>query len=142
MNVEVQTNTSRAFQRLDLSHKTAVLRGVASSLALVCLCARVGARTVREFPLVGPVAIDVGANAAVSAEGLAILAPKTVSGLRVDETVGVHDWHDVEVKVVNNGLDVGIQCVLRKQLPREVLSSHCGDPLARMNGTVDEHCRF
>lgn len=140
MDVEVQADTARVLQRLDLSNKTAVLRCVSRSLALVCLGARVGAGTVGELPLVRPVTVDVSTNAAASADGLAVLAPESVGCLTVDETVRVDYRHDVEVELVNNGLNVCIRGVLREQLPREVLRGHSGDPFASVDGAVNEHC--
>jgi hypothetical protein len=108
VNIKVQANAERVLERLDLSGKTTVLRCVSGCLALVCLRAGVGASTASELPLVRPVAVDVSANAAVSADGLTVLAPKTIRCLGVDESVWVHNGHDVEIELVDDGLDVGI----------------------------------
>ena len=49
--------------------------------------------------------VDVTANAGVAADSLPILAPKTVSCLGIDKAIGVHDGCDVEIELVDEGLD-------------------------------------
>lgn len=123
-----------------MRYKALVLRRITGSLALVCLGAWVGTSSVCELPLIRPVAVHIRADTAASADGLTVLAPQTVVCLRVDEAVGVDDGHDVEVELVDGSLDVGIRGVLGKQLPGHVLGGHRGDPLAGVDGAVDEHC--
>jgi len=142
VNIEVQANALRVLERLNLGGKPTILRCISGCLALVSFRARVGASSAGKLPLVRPVAIDVSANAAVSADGLAVLAPETIRCLGVDKTIWVDNGHDVEIKLVDNSLDVGIRSVLGEQLPGEVLCCHGGDPFACVDGTVDEHCRL
>ncbi len=58
---------------------------VAGGLAFVGLGAGGRGGAAGELPLVGPVAVDVGADAGLTGAGLAVLAPETVVGLGVDE---------------------------------------------------------
>ena len=51
-----------------------------------------------------PVTIDISSNARVSANGLSVLAPETISGLGVDEAIWVDDGRDVEVELVDERL--------------------------------------
>lgn len=105
------------------------------------LVAGVGGRAAGDAPAGGPVAVDVGADAAVAGDGLPVLAPETGVGLRVDEaygnvsivfpwnfsgscdghTVGVDNREDVEVVLVNVRLDSSIGIVLGDQLVRNIL---------------------
>jgi hypothetical protein len=142
VNIKVQTNALRVLERQDLGSKAFVLRCISGCLALVGLRAWVSASTAGELPLVRPVAVDVSADAAVSADGLAVLAPETISCLGVDESVWVDNGHDIEVELVDDSLDVGIRGVLSEQLPGEVLCGHGGDPFTCVDGTVDKHCRL
>lgn len=64
--------------------------------------------------------VDVATNAATAADRLAVLAPESVRGLRVDEPVGVDNWGDVKVKLVNESLDARVGGVLGQQLPCKV----------------------
>lgn len=47
-----------------------------------------------------PVAVDVGSNASGEVTDLTVLAPETISGGSVDETIRIDDGHDIEVVVV------------------------------------------
>lgn len=94
MNIEVESDTTRVLQRVDLRNKTADLRSVAGGQALVRLGAWVRGCAAGDFPLVGPVSVGVTAHARVSAYCLSVFAPETVGGLGVDETVWVDNWHD------------------------------------------------
>lgn len=117
--------------------ETKVLGGVAGGLSFVCFCAGVGGGAARDFPFVGPVAVDVAADAGVAADGLTVLAPQTVRRLGVDEAVGVDDRGDVEVELVDERLDGGVRGVLCEQLPCEVLGGHGGDPFSGVYVAVD-----
>ena len=81
VDVEVQTYTTRVFQRLNLGDKATVLRSISGSLALVGFGARVGTRTIGKLPLVGPITIDVSTDAATPTDGLTVLAPETIGCL-------------------------------------------------------------
>ena len=50
--------------------------------------------------------VDVTADTAIAADSLPVLAPETVGCLGVDETIWVGDGCDVEVELVDEGLDV------------------------------------
>jgi hypothetical protein len=110
------------------------------------------------FPLVGPVAVDVATDAAVSAQSLPVLAPKTrakgqfglcvcvnmylpVCGLGVHEAVGVDNRGDVEVELVYNRLDARVGSGLGEELPRKVFGGHAGDPLSCVDVAMDNHSR-
>ncbi|KAI6758554.1 hypothetical protein HG530_010794 [Fusarium avenaceum] len=116
VNVEADTLASR--QRVDLSLESLVLGTVACSESLVGLVTRVGGSTTGELPLVGPVAVDVSANARVSGNSLTVLAPETVGGLggRVRLTIGVDNGSDVEVELVDDSLDSSVGGVLGQKL--------------------------
>lgn len=103
-----------------MSLETAELRSISSSLSLVRLSARVGGRSIGEFPLVGPVSVDIAADAGVSAHSLSILTPETISSLGIVEAVRIDNGRDVEVKFVDKTLYGRIGGVLGKKLPREV----------------------
>lgn len=96
VNVEGDTLTSR--QRVDLSLESLVLGAVACSESLVGLVTRVGGSTTGELPLIGPVAVDVSANARVSGNSLTVLAPETVGGLGVNETC--RNWLEGERRLI------------------------------------------
>lgn len=83
--VDVQLDAPAGGQSRSEGGQAAHLGRVAGGLALVGLVAGVGGRAARDGPLVGPVAVDVGADAALAGPGLAVLAPETVGCLRVDE---------------------------------------------------------
>jgi len=69
--------------------------------------------------------------------GLAVLAPQAVGGLGVDEAVGVHKGDDVEVVLVEDGLDRRVGAVVHEQLVREVLDDLGRDPLASVHAAVE-----
>lgn len=94
MEVDVESDTLASSQRVDLSLESLVLRTVACSESLVGLVTRVGGSTTGELPLVGPVTVDVSANARVSGNSLTVLTPETVGGLGVNETC--RDWLEGE----------------------------------------------
>jgi hypothetical protein len=85
VDVEVKPDTLSVSEGVHLCHETLVLRGIARSLSLVGLRARRCRGSACDFPLVWPVAVDVATDTAARADGLAVLAPETVGGLRVDE---------------------------------------------------------
>lgn len=105
LDVEVEADSTRGAELVDLGSEAEVLRGVAGDLAFVGFGAGVGGGAACDFPFVRPVAVDVAADAGVSADGLTILAPETVGGLCVDKAVWVDDGGDVEVEFVHEGLD-------------------------------------
>lgn len=109
-----------------------------AALTLVRLRARIRRSASCGRPLVGPVAVDVTADARVAADRLAVLAPKAVRSLGVDEAVRVHDGRDVEVELVDYGLDGGVGRVLRQQRVRDVLGGLGRDPLAGMDVPVED----
>lgn len=100
MDIEIQSDASRGFQLVDLRPQAQVFGRVAGFLALVRLVTRIGRGAATCGPLVGPIAVDVSTNAAVAADGLAILPPETVGCLGVDKTIGIDDGRDVEVEFV------------------------------------------
>lgn len=69
----------------------------------------------------GPVAVDVAADARGARVGLAVLAPETVAGLGVDEAVRVDDGEDVELVLVDEGLDGGVGAVVGQEVVGLVL---------------------
>lgn len=142
MDVEVEADAARVLERLDLRDKSTVLRCVTSSLALISLGAGVGTSTVCKLPLKGPVAVNVSSDTATAANGLAVLAPEAVICLGVDKAIGVDDGHDVEVELVDDGLDARVRGVFGEQLPGHVLGAHGCNPLTGVNCSVDEHCRL
>lgn len=129
VHVEVEADAARGAQLVDLGAQAEVLGGVTGGYALVGLGAGARGGAARCGPLVGPVAVDVAAEAAVSGHGLAVLAPEAVAGLGVGEawgvlvgmrrrrgegkvlgrvfwlTVWVDDGDDVVVELVDHGLD-------------------------------------
>lgn len=50
--------------------------------------------------MAGPVTVDVTTDTASRWRGLAVLAPQTIAGLRVRETIRVDNGEDVEVVCV------------------------------------------
>lgn len=85
MEVNVERNSTTSSKRVDLADDGLELRAVTSGTALEGLVTRVGGGTTGEFPLVGPVAVDITADTRASGESLTVLAPETVGGLGVDE---------------------------------------------------------
>lgn len=97
---------------------------VACCLSTVCLVTGAGGRAAGDIPLVGPVAVDVGADAGLATASLAVLAPETVVAGGVDETwtsqscswgrnsrwltIGVDDGEHIDVVVVECLADSGI----------------------------------
>jgi len=51
-------------------------------------------------------------------------------------TIGVHNWDEVEVVVVDKRSDVGVLAIARDELVCQVLNGHGGDPLAGVNSTT------
>jgi len=141
VDIEVQSNTTRVTQLVDLGGEDAVLWSIARSLALVGLGAWARGGAAGYLPFVGPVAVDIAADAGVTADGLTVLAPQTVGGLGVDKAVRVYDWSDVEVELVDDGFDARIGGVLCEQLPGEVLGGHARDPFSGVHIAVDNDSR-
>lgn len=54
-------------------------------------------------------------------------------------TIRVDDRDDVVIELVDQRLDRGVSRVFGEELPGEVLSSHCSDPLSSMYGAMDHH---
>jgi hypothetical protein len=52
-----------------------------------------------------PVAVDVTADTCVTAHSLSVLAPKTISGLRIEEAIRIDDGRDVEVELIDERFD-------------------------------------
>jgi hypothetical protein len=129
VDIEIESDTARVTELVDLGYKTLVLGCVASCYALVGLGARACGSTASDLPLLGPVAFDVAANARVSRHGLAVLAPETVGGLTVDKAIRVDDGGNVEVELVHDCLDGSIRGILGEELPGKVLGSDTCDPL-------------
>ena len=78
---------------------------VARGSALVVFGAGGSGSAARGGPLDGPVAVDVAADAGGPGVGLAVLAPQAGGGLRKNKTVRVDDGEDVELVLVDKGLD-------------------------------------
>lgn len=57
-------------------------------------------------------------------------------------TIGIHSRNDVVVILVHQRLDTRVRSVLGEELPREVLGRHGGDPLTRVDGTVNQDRRL
>ena len=112
VDVKIQADATRVLERLNLCDETAVLGCVTCSLALVCLGAGAGASSTGGRPLVRPVAVDISTDTALSTDGLAVLAPETISCLCVDKSIRVDNGHDVEVELVDDSLDARISGVL------------------------------
>jgi hypothetical protein len=87
--VDVPLDARAAAEGVDVGDEGPVLRGVTLGLAAVGLGARAGGRAGAD-PLVGPVAVHVGADAALAGADLTVLAPETVIGLGVDEACSFH----------------------------------------------------
>jgi len=85
VEVNVERNSTTSSKRVDLADDGLELRAVTSGTALEGLVTGVGGGTTGEFPLVGPVAVDVAADTRASGESLTVLAPETVGGLGVNE---------------------------------------------------------
>lgn len=106
----------------------------ASGGATVSIVARVvgGARAI---PLVGPVAVEIGAGAAAARVGDSVLAPQAISGLGVDEAIGVDNGEDVKVVLVQVGVAVR---VASEDIVQDVLVDHGGNPFAGVRGAVED----
>lgn len=114
----------QALGSLDLvqgSSKGGSLGSVALLGTLVVLGARGSGSTARGGPLDGPVAVDVAAYAGGAGVGLAVLAPQAGGGLGEDEAVRVDDREDVELVLVDEGLDGGVGGVVGQEVPGLVL---------------------
>jgi hypothetical protein len=98
VEVNVESDTLASSQSVDLSLESLVLGTIACSASLEGLVTRVGGSTTGELPLVGPVAVDVSANARVSGNSLTVLAPETVGGLGVNETC--RNWLEGETRLI------------------------------------------
>lgn len=123
VDVNVEDDTLAGSKLVDVVPQAQVLGSITLGDTLVVLGARVGAGTAADGPLVGPVAVDVTAQARVTADGLPVLAPETVVGLREEETVGVDDWEEVVVVLVDEALNLVVGGVLGEEVVGEVLDS-------------------
>ena len=85
MPVNVQLDALRRLDAGEPGGESGRLEGVALLSTLVVFGARAGRGTARDGPLVGPVTVDIAADAATARVGLAVLAPEAVVGLGVDE---------------------------------------------------------
>ena len=80
-----------------------------------------------------PVSVDISSIARAPARRrLAILAPHTVRGLRVDESVGVDDGENVEIVLVHVGFDLGRVGIVGEQLVGHVFDRHARNPFTRV----------
>jgi hypothetical protein len=105
-----------------------ILRGVGGLLAPVGLRTRVGGSTARvRVPAKLPVAVDVATQAGLVrgtiGSRVTALAPQTVGYLGVDEAVGVDEWDDVKVVLVQNCLDEFVFSVAIDDLKSDVLQN-------------------
>lgn len=57
-------------------------------------------------------------------------------------TIGVANGRDVDVKLVEHGLDVGVGVVLAEELVDDVLCRHGGDPLAGVDVGLEDNSRL
>jgi hypothetical protein len=114
------------------------LRGIRGGCSLVVFGARVGGCTSSNRPLEVPVSVDVAADACASCIGLTVLAPKTLVGLSVNEAVGIDHGEDIEVVLVEETFDLRVRVVLGHEVICEVLVGHGRDPLARVDGAVED----
>lgn len=118
------------------------LGGIRGGSSLVVLGAGVSGSTASNGPLEVPVTVDVTANASAASVGLTVLAPQTSVGLGEDEAVRVNNGEDVEVVLVDEALDLGVGVVLGQEVEGQVLVDHGGDPLARVDGAVEDDSRL
>ena len=88
-----------------------------------------------------PVAVDIASNTCVTRDSLPIFAPETVSGLGVDEAIWVDNGRNVEVELIDDRRH-GRVSVFGEKLPREIFRSHGGNPLPRVNISVNNHSRL
>jgi hypothetical protein len=156
LDIEIEADTSRSPERINLGLETTVLRSIAGSYAFVCLGAGVCACSAGYFPLVGPVfslstwmiqllpgvlpvTVNVTSDTGVSANGLSVLAPETVSRLAEHETIRVDDGRNVEVELIDERLHGSVGGVFGQELPSGVLRSHGGNPLPGVNISVDDN---
>lgn len=75
-----------------------------------------------ESSLIWPISIDIPSNTRARRNGLAILPPKPVIGLSVQETIWIHNWKDVEVIFVDKSLDLRIGAVPRQECICQIFS--------------------
>jgi len=141
VHIKVEADAAGVTEGSDLRREGAVLGRITRCNTLVCLGARVGGCSASHFPLVRPVTIDISADTAVATDGLTVLAPQAIGGLGVYETIWVHDRSDVEIELVDDGLDACIGGRLGEKLPGEVFSGHTGDPLPGVHISVDDNGR-
>jgi hypothetical protein len=151
VDVHVELDALARSNAVELGFQGFRLDAIAGRGALVVFGARGGASAAALVPVVGPVAVDVAADAAGGGGGLTVLAPHAVGGLRVGEAVGVDDREDVEVVLVfeAGSCSVGsgeelVCCVLDD--PAELVSPrssvafkanlHGGDPFSRVDSSV------
>lgn len=107
-------------------------------LTLVSLRARICGCTTGDRPLERPVSVDIATDARVAADSLAVLAPKAVRRLGVDEAIWIYHGCDVEVELVNHGGDGGGRPVLGQERVRNILCSLGSDPFACMDVSVED----
>lgn len=86
MPVDKELDTLVRLGGLEPVGESSGLGGVTLGLALEVLGARVGRGAAAGGPLVGPVAVDVVADASAARDSLSVLAPETVIGLSVYKT--------------------------------------------------------
>lgn len=83
---------------------------VAFAQTAECLRAWVVTGASRKSPVLRPVAVQVCADASFVAARLAVLPPKTLRGLGVDEAIWVDEWNQVELVGVKDRDNILISC--------------------------------
>lgn len=166
MPVDEQLDALAFLGGLEPVAKSSGLGGIALGCALEVLGAGVGRGAAADGPLVGPVAVDVVADAGAAGDGLAVFTPETVIGLGVDEAwfVKYWDWmrkgeltvrvdygeHEKVVLVQETlnfgGVGVGEESIGKvldhlqesdsSSVTRPTWTHHGGNPLSRMDGSV------
>jgi hypothetical protein len=108
VDVHVKLDTLSSANGVEVGFNGFGLDAVASGGAFVVFGAGRSAGATGLGPVRWPVAVDVAANAAGRGCGLAILAPHSVGGLGVGETVRVDDGENVEIVFVLEAGSCGI----------------------------------
>jgi len=105
--------------------ETLGLGSVSSGETLIGLRAWGGRGTPSLPPLDVPVSVDIAAIASASTGGsLSVLAPQTSSGLTEHEAIGVYNWEDVVIKLVDISSNCSAVGIVVEEIVREVLDSH------------------
>lgn len=97
VNVHVELHAFACCDAVKLSLQQFCLNTVGGRWALEILCTRVCGCSSAIVPMVRPVAVDIGANAACRWCALPVLTPQAVVGLSVGEAIWIDDGEDVEV---------------------------------------------